>query len=618
MRRLSIVAVITLFLIAALLSAEKNFIVLAVTDGERLAMFSKPSVVRIIDGVAGSFYYAPPKWRSGKTYSVSSVGLGSGFFINPNGYIATNAHVVNTFHDINQKGREVGYEILFYQLLPQVARDHNVDPKTLTRDNINFVRNYSRLTDMKLFHHVIIPDGSVYEFEEKQYGAPTGQGKDVAIIKIEVKNAPVLVVGDSEKMSLQDHVVVIGYPGAADTFNSGILDSKSVLEASITDGKVSARKKSASGAPILQVSAPATHGNSGGPVMTDKMEVIGLLTFGGDRVNGQEISGFDFVVPSSTVMEFIKAAGITNELGHADKAYQEGLEFFWDQRYSMAIPKFEEVKRLFPEHSEVNRLIQSSQQSIAEGKEKSRFSLWAVVATVLVILFFMVVILAVGVTILLIVRNRNKAKGLSVGVSTFGASAGGVSNAGAGGPVRSPAGSGGQPSPAYGAASLSANSPGTASSPSSSASAPSAAPASSGASAFESILPIASNAEGETIDLSRTIAIPPATDTAPISYGSIKFVSGALAGQKFDVSPEGACIGRDSTLSQIVIADGRISKRHVWIGVRDGCVTITDQGSRNGTFVNDPKSTRVTETVLNDGDTVILGESDVARFEYQK
>ncbi len=121
-----------------------------------------------------------------------------------------------------------------------------------------------------------------------------------------------------------------------------------------------------------------------------------------------------------------------------------------------------------------------------------------------------------------------------------------------------------------------------------------------------------------TADLSKTIAIIPEGDTAPISFSSIKFVSGLLAGQKFDITPDGSCIGRDSTLSQIVITDPRISKRHVWIGVKDGRVIITDQNSRNGTFVNDPRSQRVTETPLSQGDTVILGESDVARFEYQK
>ncbi len=121
-----------------------------------------------------------------------------------------------------------------------------------------------------------------------------------------------------------------------------------------------------------------------------------------------------------------------------------------------------------------------------------------------------------------------------------------------------------------------------------------------------------------TIDPSRTVAITPEKDVAPINYGSIRFVSGLLAGQEFDITPRGSCIGRDSTLSEIVITDPRISKRHVWIGVKYGRVIIADQNSRNGTFVNDPKSQRVTETPLSQGDTVILGESDVARFEYQK
>jgi pSer/pThr/pTyr-binding forkhead associated (FHA) protein len=101
-----------------------------------------------------------------------------------------------------------------------------------------------------------------------------------------------------------------------------------------------------------------------------------------------------------------------------------------------------------------------------------------------------------------------------------------------------------------------------------------------------------------------------------VSYGSIKFVSGVLAGQEFEVNAAGSFIGRDESLSQIIVADPRISKRHLWIGVRDGAVTIVDQDSRNGTFVNDPRSERVTEATLNSGDTVIMGESDVARFEY--
>ena len=123
--------------------------------------------------------------------------------------------------------------------------------------------------------------------------------------------------------------------------------------------------------------------------------------------------------------------------------------------------------------------------------------------------------------------------------------------------------------------------------------------------------------QGRTVDLSRTMALTADDNLFPQSYGSIQFVSGPLSGQRFDIKADGDYSGRDGGSAQIVVGDPRISKRHVWIGVKNGRVVIEDQNSRNGTFINDPRSARVTETQLNSGDTVILGESDVARFEYQ-
>jgi S1-C subfamily serine protease len=219
MRRLLFVALGALFLAAALLPTQPTFVVHAVSDGERLAMLSKPAVVRIVDGAAGQILFQPPGY-SGQVYNVSAIALGSGFFISPNGYIATNAHVVSMTKDGEQKLKE----LLFYQLIQQIAQQYGKDPRSL---NTQFIDQHSRLQSFNLFHHVIIPDGSSFPFEIKSYGAPTGesndQGKDVAVIKIEVKNAPVLKLADSDKVQLQDHVTVIGYPGAADTFNSGLL-----------------------------------------------------------------------------------------------------------------------------------------------------------------------------------------------------------------------------------------------------------------------------------------------------------------------------------------------------------------------------------------------------------
>jgi S1-C subfamily serine protease len=588
MRR-KFIAGLALFLLAGallILPVNRGSVTHAdVSDGERLAMYSKPSVVRIIDGIAGQYVFLSPKNET-LTFNVSYITLGSGFFINSSGYIATNAHVVSTTHDGEDKAKET----LFSQLLGQVGKYYQKDPREFNRDTINYIFSRSRLTGYKLYHHVIIPDGSVFPFEIKQYGAPTGesndQGKDVAVVKIEVKNAPVLLLGDSDKLKLQDHVTVIGYPGAADTFNTGTLDQKSQLEASITDGKLSARKASSSGAPILQVSAPATHGNSGGPCLNDKNEVVGLLTFRGDTVNGQEVTGFSFVVASNTVMEYVKAAGATNELGVIDKDYRDGLDLYWSGQYKNAIPKFEQVKRLFPQHSEVDRLLQSSQQAVSEGKDQSGLSAGWLVGGVVVVLFLIIAIIVIVVVVFLIMRRRGKSQPAKPVSGMAPKPLGGPTP-----PLSKPEPPKASP-PAY--------------TPAPPPSAPPAPP------------PMAAADRDRTVDLSQTIAIPRSSDTAPISYGWITFVSGILTGEKIEIKAEGACIGRDAMLSQIVIADPRISKRHVWIGVKDGRVVVTDQGSRNGTFLNDPKSERITESTLKAGDTVILGESDVARFEYQK
>jgi serine protease Do len=575
MRRVLFVATGAFFLAVTLLPMQPRFVVHAVSDGERLAMYSKPAVVRIIDGAIGKISFQIPGYQ-GQTFDVPLIALGSGFFISSNGYIATNAHVVSMTHDGEDKMKQA----MLWQLVQQLAKQYNKDARSI----YNFVNEHSQLQSFQLIHHVIIPDGTALPFEIKQYGAPTGegndQGKDVSIIKIEVKNAPILKMADSDKVQLQDHVTVIGYPGAADTFNSGLLSSKSSLEATINDGKISAKKQASSGAPILQTSTAATHGNSGGPVLNDANEVIGLLTFRGDTINGQEVSGFSFIVPSNTVMEYVKSAGTTNDLSATDTIYREGLGYYWDGYYSSAIPKFEEVKRLFPQHSEVDRLVQSSQQAKAEGKEKSSFPVWIVIVVVIVLLLILLLIImaVVGVVI-----AKKRKKGKAEGTATPDARTQRP-------PIPAPA-----PPPPAPVPSPVVHSP-----------APPPMPHVVGAD------------HGKTVDLSRTVALNTADDVFPKSWGSIRFVSGPLSGQEFNVDSDGDFIGRDGGSSQIVIADPRISKRHVWIGVRNGRVVIEDQNSRNGTFVNDPRSARVTETSLNSGDTVILGESDVARFEYHQ
>jgi len=288
-------------------------------------------------------------------------------------------------------------------------------------------------------------------------------------------------------------------------------------------------------------------------------------------------------------MEYVKSAGATNNEGPTDTLFREGLGYYWDQYYSSAIPKFEEVKRLFPQHSEVDGLIQSSQQAKAEGKEKSSFPLW-VIGVILAVLFIILLIIIIAIVAIVMMRRRRKAKALPGTPSPAGSIKGHPAST----PAHSPLpGTGSAAAPATGSAGNAAHRP---------APPPPMPP----------VRPIVGRDDGMTVDLSRTIAI----GENDRSFGSIRFVSGPLSGQRFEIKADGEFIGRDGGSSQIVIGDPRISKRHVWIGVKNGIVIIEDQNSRNGTFLNDPKSERVTETALRPGDTVILGESDVARFEF--
>ena len=222
-------------------------------------------------------------------------------------------------------------------------------------------------------------------------------------------------------------------------------------------------------------------------------------------------------------------------------------------------------------------------------------SMWIIIGVVLVLLFFVVAIVVIGLVIFFIMRKRKKAQA---------AAAPGL-------PGELPPG---EPAAGYYQEAAAAM-------PEAAVSVDAPPPAYESATPMEEIRADVAEAPpaplpGSDFDPSRTVAIT-RENTVTISYGYIKFVSGVLAGEQFVVEPEGTYIGRESSLAQIVVADPRISKRHLWIGVKDGRVKIVDQDSRNGTFVNDPKSERVTEAVLNSGDTVILGESDVARFEYQ-
>lgn len=155
-------------------------------------------------------------------------GAGSGFIVNSDGYILTNTHVVANAEEVTV-----------------------------------------RLTDRR-------------EFPAKVIGAD--ERTDVAVIKINASNLPIVKLGDPTRIKPGQWVLAIGSPFG--------------FENSATAGIISATSRSVPGenyVPFIQTDVAVNPGNSGGPLFNMAGEVIGINSQIFSRTGG--FMGVSFAIP---------------------------------------------------------------------------------------------------------------------------------------------------------------------------------------------------------------------------------------------------------------------------------------------------------------------------------
>ena len=120
--------------------------------------------------------------------------------------------------------------------------------------------------------------------------------KDIAVLKIDAANLPVAEFGVSSELSVGDVVYAIGNPLGTE------------LRSTFTDGIVSAvdRNVEVDGITLtmVQTNAALNSGNSGGPLINEYGQVIGINTI--KMMSGEDtIEGLGFAIPSSIAANWI-------------------------------------------------------------------------------------------------------------------------------------------------------------------------------------------------------------------------------------------------------------------------------------------------------------------------
>ncbi len=368
------------------------------TQLEASILRAKPAVVLISSEVGAN---ATVSCGAGSTYHVRPDPIyetGSGFIVHPDGFIATNGHVVTRFYEMNE--RQLAGEFLkkavaqacgpALAMVPDGARRDRL--RAIAADPVN--QGNVQLSKRLLVH---LSTGAIYTAEVKAYspaikseespsasgGASAGgkleperSGKDVAILKIGGHDFPtVRMAPNSASLKLGEQIFVIGYPGVV--LNHDFLSRKSQLEASVTVGRVSGFKIDLTDRRVIQTDAAITWGNSGGPAFNLQGEVIGAATFISTTLEGdQAIQGFNFLIPVDSFHEFGRQIGLVPDPDAPFmKAWSQAVDAYFRGEYRLSLERTDAALRVmsgFPDverlHAEVQMRVDEQPRYLRRGK----------------------------------------------------------------------------------------------------------------------------------------------------------------------------------------------------------------------------------------------------------
>jgi serine protease Do len=325
---------------------------------QEVILRAKPATVLVVSEIAsevtvdcggGPQKVTPPPFRE----------TGTGWFIDSNGWIITNGHVVQPAHE-----------------LPAWVEDDQAQKGVVLACGRDALAQAKPGARVKLTPSVFILAANGFRLPAKiaKYSPPVAgggmSGRDLALLQVEAAEMPAFSLGTSQGLKIGDPLRILGFPGVVLTHE--LLNSTAKVEASVTSGAVSGFKQDVSNQAVLQTDAPAAWGNSGGPVINAQGEVIGVLTFVSlaPGPEGALVQGFNFVIPAEAVREFVKGTSVDlADKSPFNERWFAGLRKFFEEDWTGAIESFRDADRLQPEFPDVRRML-------AEAEEKAKSRPW--------------------------------------------------------------------------------------------------------------------------------------------------------------------------------------------------------------------------------------------------
>lgn len=307
------------------------------------------------------------------------VETGTGWFIDGHGFMITNAHVVDPVqrlppwvtHELKTKAIDqacVDPELRKRGLVRGLRPDVEDKLRRAASDRVLATATLVPLPSLT----VLLSNGTLLPATVVKFSAPPSldakgralpdSGRDLALLKVPDGVYPAITLSAREA-NIGDPVHILGFPGVV--LSHELLNRSLTPEAVVTNGAVSGFNQDIIGQDVIQTDAPAAHGSSGGPAITDNARLVGVMTFVSLSASGGAIvQGYNFLIPARDVARFVQGTPVRPGESAFNPVWTAGLDAFFGQHYKTAVAKMREANALLPNMPDVKRMLAEADDKV--------------------------------------------------------------------------------------------------------------------------------------------------------------------------------------------------------------------------------------------------------------